>query len=132
MPRAVIGQSSHSHREAIVGCEIVRCPWRAVLLEIARRAADDHAARGELARDKTRVRKLSHPHGDIDTFVDQVGEADTQHQFDGEGGKTRGEIRNGGRQLKYAEARRGIDAQVPARGRVHVSAIRQGRSTNVN
>jgi hypothetical protein len=76
-----------------VGCEVGRCPRDAVLLEIARRAADDQAARGELARDKGRVRELSDPHGDIETFVDQVGDADTQHQFDGDGGKARGEGR---------------------------------------
>ena len=75
-----------------MGCEIVGCPWRAVLLEIARRAADDHAAGGELARDKTRVRKLSDPHGDIETFVDQIGDADAQHQFDGDCGEACGEI----------------------------------------
>src|ERR1700726_4627536 len=88
------------------------CPWRAVLLEIARRAADDHAAGGELARDKTRVRKLSDPHGDIETFVDQIGDTLAQNQFDGDRRKARRKIGNGGRQLHNTESRRGIDAQL--------------------
>jgi hypothetical protein len=104
-----------------VGCEVGGHARNAVLLEIAWCAADDHAAWGEVARDKARVRKELDAHGNIETFVDQVDNALAQHQFDRDCGKARGEVGDGGRQLQYAEARRGIDAQLPARGRVHVA-----------
>jgi hypothetical protein len=105
----------------LVGCQIGGRPRLAVLVETARRAADDHAARGELARDEARIRKLFDPHSDIKTFVDQDGDAHAQHQFDGDCGKACSEIRNRRGQLQNAESRRGIDAQLPARGGMHVA-----------
>src|SRR3984893_17331259 len=121
MPRAVVGWHIPGHREAIVSCEIGGCPRHPVTLEIAWGAADDHAAWGELARDQARVRRLLDPNSDIETFRDQVDQTLAQHQFDRDSRKARGEIGNCRRQLQYAEARRGIDAQLPAWGSVRVA-----------
>ena len=74
-----------------------------VAFEIGGRNGGDDARRAKFARDEARVFGIADPHGEVETFVEQIDEAVRERGVDLDFRKSLGERDEGGNQLRRAE-----------------------------
>ena len=104
-----LGALEEGEDDAVVVLEVLRLRWFAAALEVRGGGANNAAEGPELAGDEGGVFESSGSDGNVDAFLDQVGDAVEEQEFDAELGITLQELGQKGGEVEAAKQ--------PGRGR---------------